>query len=206
MFSKTRIFSTAVLALAAASLATSALAQQPAAAPEARPGGGRMMMRHLDTDGDGAVTREEFEAAGERNFARMDADGDGRISADDMNSAGEEMMMQHRHRRAPGAAGDAMQDGQRGPGGGRNAAPEREQHRQQMRAQRFVQIDADGDGYIGQAEFEQHRQARFSALDANGDGILEAGELPQRHGPRMHGGRNGGRNQGADGEDQGSRD
>jgi Ca2+-binding EF-hand superfamily protein len=188
MFSSTRIFTTAMLAFAAASLATSALAQQPAAAPEARPGGGRVMMRHLDTDGDGTITLEEFEAVGERNFARMDADGDGRISAEDMNNAREDMMMQHRQQRAPDAQGDARGGGQRGQGGGKGAAPDREQHRQQIRAQRFAHMDADGDGYISKAEFEQRRKERFSALDANGNGAIEAEELPQHQGRRMHGG------------------
>src|SRR4051812_30583965 len=38
-----------------------------------------------DTNGDGVVTREEFQAARERLFGRLDRNGDGFIDADDLS-------------------------------------------------------------------------------------------------------------------------
>ncbi len=44
------------------------------------PGMMRMMLILMDTDGDGAVSLSEFQAAHERMFKAIDADKDGRIT------------------------------------------------------------------------------------------------------------------------------
>lgn len=99
-----------------------------------RPGGG--MMRQ-DTDGDGTVSRAEFDAQSATMFARMDANSDGRVDATEMAAL---------------------------PGGGRGAARAdtngdgiltREEFAAQV-GQRFARFDMNADGVIDAAE----RQAR----------------------------------------------
>lgn len=162
-----RKLTTAMLAVAATALSFSALAQAPEAGkPELReaPGGG--MLQRLDTDGDGLLSLQEFQAAGEARFASLDADGDGRVSAEEF-AAG---------RRGPGRAEAGRADGPR--------AEHRAERMQQVREQRFASLDADGDGYINRAEFDQQHLARFNALDANGNAVIDADERPARRGMR----------------------
>lgn len=45
-----------------------------------RPGMMRMMLVLMDTDGDGAVSLSEFQAAHERMFKAIDADKDGKLT------------------------------------------------------------------------------------------------------------------------------
>ena len=45
-----------------------------------RPGMMRMMLVMMDTDGDGAVSLAEYQAAHERMFKAMDADKDGKLT------------------------------------------------------------------------------------------------------------------------------
>lgn len=73
-----RKLTTTLLAVAAAALSFSALAHD-AGTPHFRDGRGGMLQR-LDTDGDGLVSLQEFQAAGEARFAQLDADGDGYVS------------------------------------------------------------------------------------------------------------------------------
>lgn len=162
---------TTLLAIAATALSFSALAQTPDAdKPGYRDGRGGGMLQRLDTDGDGMVSLQEFQAAGEARFAQLDADGDGRISAEEFSA------------------------GQRGPGrkAGEDYGP-RAEHRaermQQFREQHFANMDADGDGYISKAEFDERHMTRFHALDANGNGVIDAEERPARR--AMHDGKGG---------------
>lgn len=46
----------------------------------------RMMLIVMDTDGDGALSLEEFQAVHERMFAAMDSNGDGKLSFEEMES------------------------------------------------------------------------------------------------------------------------
>jgi Ca2+-binding EF-hand superfamily protein len=46
----------------------------------------RMMLTLMDTDGDGAVSLSEFQAAHERMFKAMDADKDGRLTLKEMQA------------------------------------------------------------------------------------------------------------------------
>ncbi len=49
------------------------------------------MFKEMDTRSDGVVTRDEFNAFGEKKFQQMDANGDGRISSDKMKAAHKKM-------------------------------------------------------------------------------------------------------------------
>jgi Ca2+-binding EF-hand superfamily protein len=48
---------------------------------------GMQMLKKADSDGDGAVTRAEFDAAVAARFAHADSNGDGSISAEERKAA-----------------------------------------------------------------------------------------------------------------------
>lgn len=174
-----------MIALTAATLSLAAMSGAThAAEPEAREGrGGGWMMKRFDADGDGMISLQEFQAAGDAMFARLDADGDGRVSAEEWAAAG------------PGwGRGDGEHRAQREAGAGAGAGPrgedrsahraERAERMAQHRAAHFARLDTDGDGYVSRADFDAARMARFSALDVNGNSVIDADELPQRTGDR----------------------
>ena len=47
-------------------------------------GGGKDKMKMMDTDGDGAVSKEEFMSHKEQHFLMKDSDGDGVLTEDEM--------------------------------------------------------------------------------------------------------------------------
>lgn len=109
-----------------------------------------------DTDGDGAVSRAEFQAfhqqIAERRFTTLDADGDGQVTREEMRTARAE-------RRGPGGPG-ALRERIDANGDGAWSLDE-------LQAVR-PEIDAE----------------RFSRLDANGNGLIDADEQPMRRGLR----------------------
>jgi Ca2+-binding EF-hand superfamily protein len=183
------------IALVAAALLAGA-ATVAVARPHGGPGGphGRLswdgFLDKHDTDGDGAVTREELAATSER-FARLDTDGDGRITESELEGAIAGRMFAHLARWADEdrdgaltsaewsaflADRDADGDGtldfhRRAPAGvERRPGP----------------LDGDGDGALSTNE----AQALFARFDADGDGQVSAQELPavlERHGRFGHG-------------------
>lgn len=184
-----RTLTKSMLALTATALSFSALAATSGTAKpearEARGGAGWMLQRH-DADGDGAISLQEFQAAGDAMFARLDADSDGRLSPAELAAAGR---------------GWGKQDGERsGPRADRRSE-DRATRMEQYRARWFSRMDADADGYVGRAEFDDARLARFSALDLNGNGVIDADELPRHKG---HSHRKGKRQ--GDRQDYGERD
>ena len=61
--------------------------------------GGGMMMRMADTNGDGSITRAEFDAALEARFAKMDANGDGVVTQDERKAARDAMRAEWKAKR-----------------------------------------------------------------------------------------------------------
>jgi Ca2+-binding EF-hand superfamily protein len=84
----------------------------------AKDGGGShhkgRMFEKLDLNGDGVVTREEFNKAHEERFNKMDADSDGKVTKEEAQKAAEEWhakMKEHRKermdKRGDGSADDS---------------------------------------------------------------------------------------------------
>ncbi len=127
-------------------------AQPPGPRPGGQPGrggrgGGRMLKRikAMDTDGDGKITREEYEGP-ERFFDRLDADGDGAISTEELDK-----MSSRRNRGGSGGAG------QSGRGGGLtpqalDADKDNKVSKKELDAW-FEKADQNGDGYVDGAEW-----------------------------------------------------
>ena len=147
--------------------------------------GRNRVLTNLDTDGDGSVNFEEFQARGAESLSRLDSDENGVLTLDELLNA------------RPG----------RGPEGrgGRNAdRPEREPSEEQIArmeerraemteraAARFQEMDLDGDDVVSLEEFQE---SNFLELDNDNNGLLSAKELrPQRGGRRGPGGQRGGR-------------
>ena len=139
-----RMLSTVVLAGLAAMAA--------GAAHGGEAGSGRLMERlfqKMDTDGDGALSAAEAEAAAEKMFDRRDANGDGVLTESEFTAQT----------------------------GGRQLVADRQQKLDTLRAKRFAAVDKDGDGQVSAQEFFAAAQQRFTAADANGDGRITKEEL-----------------------------
>ena len=105
-----------------------------------------------DTNGDGAVTLDEFEAARleaiRAQFARLDADGDGRLTADELD--------QRRERFAGRPRGPLLEVDTDGDGAWSLA--ELQAVRPDLSAEQFNRLDRDGDGLIRADERPQGRR------------------------------------------------
>lgn len=132
---------------------------------------------NLDTDGDGAVNFEEFQARGAEALARLDSDDNGVLTLDEFLNA----------RPGMGPRGDRAAD--REPS--EEQIARMEERKAQMTArvtENFQSMDTDGDEIVTLAEYQE---ASFLALDSDNNGLLSAQELrPKR------GGRRGGRGEG----------
>lgn len=126
----------------------------------------------------GPVSIAQFETYTAERFAAIDADGDERISSDEFNAADvrpPRFMRRghHRHSRGDGRGPKPKRDGK---GGKLDKAA--------MKERLFSRLDADEDGFVSQAEFNEPIE-RLRALDANGDGQVDRDE--RRSGLRKRG-------------------
>lgn len=140
------------------------------------------MMKQLDTDGDGRISKAE---AGKQprfaeHFARMDANGDGYVDAKDRELRGK----QRRDEWFAGA--DTDKDGKLTraeiDAADANRRAQFQQRMQARGAERFAAADANKDGRISrdEAKGKSRLAERFDQLDANKDGFLSQDELKPR--------------------------
>jgi Ca2+-binding EF-hand superfamily protein len=120
-----------------------------------RRGGGRMqrMLRRLDADRDGKVTKAEVEAGVTERFARMDLDGDGVITDADLPPI----------MRGQNVLSGEGRFGRRGHGG----------RRMGRMLRRLIGADANKDGTISLQEAQDHAAKRFARFDRNQDGAID---------------------------------
>ncbi len=61
--------------------------------------GSGAFFQKIDTDGDGAISSEEFMASHEDHFKKMDADGDGKVTQEEMHNARQAMKDKRQEKR-----------------------------------------------------------------------------------------------------------
>lgn len=142
-------------------------------------------LTNLDTDGDGSVNFEEFQARGAEGLSRLDSDANGVLTLDELLNA--------RPGRGPGNRGDRQADRpEREPS--EEQIARMEQRRAEMTERttaRFHEMDLDGDDVVSLEEFQE---SNFLRLDSDNNGLLSAKELrPKRGGRRGPVGPRGGR-------------
>ncbi|MBB4264735.1 EF-hand domain-containing protein [Roseospira visakhapatnamensis] len=120
------------------------------------PGGPGGMLQTMDADGDGIVTRAEFDSFHVLAFRAMDPDGTGAVTLDDFLAS--------RQGVGPGAQQN-----------GRSAC--RADRREQMQTQRFNAWDANGDGSVTQSEFQAASVERFAGLDLDNNAEITKQEV-----------------------------
>lgn len=122
----------------------------------AKGGPGGMLLETMDGDGDGTVTRAEFDSFHALAFSAMDPDGDGSVTRDDFLAS--------RQGFGPG-------DHKGGP------FSWRAERRAEMQAQRFNAWDANGDGTVTRSEFLAASAERFAGLDLDGNAAITRQEV-----------------------------
>jgi Ca2+-binding EF-hand superfamily protein len=184
------------------SLAGVVFAQSPT--PSGR---GAMPFSAFDQNGDGSISRQEFESTHAQRqqarnsqgysasrmsappkFTNFDLNGDGGLSPEELTQ-GQTARMQQRHQQLSGSGqGNTLP---RNPGMGRGRGPGRGRNMPS-----FSEFDLNGDGALQPEEFEQARAQRireraeqgymlrnlqhapaFSTIDSNGDGIVSSQEF-----------------------------
>jgi Ca2+-binding EF-hand superfamily protein len=101
MKSITSILSITAL-LCASSLSVAAANNDPAMPAHAKAGKQQQMQQRLkevDSNGDGNISKAEFQANGEKKFAKMDSNGDGQISPDERKQMQQQMQHQRQERK-----------------------------------------------------------------------------------------------------------
>jgi Ca2+-binding EF-hand superfamily protein len=112
---------------------------------------GGVHLKEMDTNGDGAISKKEFNAFHDARFKDLDGNKDGKISQDEMG---------------------AMHGGMRGKGPMMGGGL--------MFDQRFAEVDVNGDGALSKDEAEIGMPMLFSnfdAYDTNKDGKITRDEI-----------------------------
>lgn len=125
--------------------------------PRTQPGG---LLRILDTNGDGMLSKEEIAAASD-SLRKLDRDSDGALSRRELAAV---VFMQPGQPPAPNAP--RRPEGNQRPDAGRLL-------------ERLRSMDADGDGKWSESELPPFLKQQFARLDANKDNFVDADELRQ---------------------------
>jgi len=141
-------------------LSALALALVAGAAVQAAPHGQSEFVRDYDTNKDGAVTRDEYEAVRGARLKGMDADGDGRVSHAEY--VGEYAARLDAELAASSESAEAR------------AATRAGQMKQADI--RYGVLDTDKNDDLSAAEFSASGVRAFASHDGDGDGVVKAGE------------------------------
>lgn len=125
--------------------------------PRGQPGG---LLRVLDTNGDGMLSKEEIAAASD-SLRKLDRDSDGALSQRELAAV---VFVPNGQPPAPNAP--------RRPGG--NQRPDIGRLLERLRS-----MDTDGDGKWSESELPPFLKQQFASLDANKDNFVDADELRQ---------------------------
>ncbi len=121
------------------------------------------VLRALDADNDGELSKAEIEGAS-KALAALDKNGDGKLSR-------EEILPNMPAGGIPGRPGAEGRPGQPGQPG----APGRPNPEEMLR--RLKEADKNGDGKISKEEAPDRMKENFDRIDANGDGQIDETEL-----------------------------
>lgn len=134
----------------------------------------------MDADGDGLVSRDEYQQQADERFARLDADSDGYLSPGELRRTGERHRFAPPHdRRRP------LFDRADADGDGRLSVAEFEAFLPDGGGERFGNADRDADGYLTPEELRhsiralsrRHAMQPFGDADTDGDGALSLAEI-----------------------------
>ena len=136
--------------------------------------GGGKFMQFFDTNHDGIVTLDEFEAASKSRFDIMDADHNGVITEQEFRT-----YIKQRRADKMQAKLNAMDTN----GDGQVSKAEYVAYQTQKAETRFAQMDKNNDGLLSSGELQtrHHRghhngKRLFNRLDKNGDGVISRDE------------------------------
>ncbi len=99
--------------------------------------------KEMDTNGDGMISKAEFDAAHDKHFKEMDTNGDGKLSPDEMKAGHQKMMEQGKNKHFDEA--DANHDG---------ALTREEAKNMPMLSKHFDEVDTNKDGKVTREELD----------------------------------------------------